>query len=55
MINFVVIEGILTLTIAVLLPIVALATVLLLPFADRVTQAQQMAAYLTLVATVVLV
>lgn len=49
------IEGILTLTIAVLLPIVALVTVALLPFADRATQLQQMGAYLTLVATVVLV
>lgn len=49
------IESILTLTTAVLLPIVALVTVALLPFADRVTQVQQMIAYLTLVATVVLV
>lgn len=48
------IETILTLTIAVLLPVVALATVVLLPFTDRVTQVQQMFAYLTLVATVVL-
>lgn len=48
-------ESILTLTTAVLLPIVALVTVALLPFADRVTQVQQMIAYLTLVATVVLV
>lgn len=46
-------ESILTLTIAVLLPIVALVTVALLPFADRVTQVQQMTAYLTLVAAVI--
>lgn len=48
-------ESILTLTIAVLLPVVALVTVALLPFADRVTQVCQMTAYLTLVGTVVLV
>lgn len=48
-------ESILTLTTAILLPIVALATVVLLPFSDRLTQVQQMGAYLTLVGTVVLV
>lgn len=47
------IESILTLTIAVLLPVVALATVVLLPFADRLTQVQQIAVYLVLVGTVV--
>jgi len=51
----VLLASILTLTTAVLLPIVALATVVLLPFSDRPTQVQQMAAYLTLVATVVIV
>ncbi len=49
------IESILTLTIAVLLPVVALATVVLLPFADRLTQFQQIAVYLVLVGTVVVV
>lgn len=48
------VETILTLTIAVLLPLVALATVAILPFSDRVTQAQQMVTYLLLVAVVVL-
>lgn len=46
-------ESILTLTLAVLLPIVALATVVLLPFSDRLTQVQQVAVYLVLVGTVV--
>lgn len=46
-------ESLLTLTVAVLLPIVALATVATLPLADRLTQVQQMVAYLSLVAVVV--
>jgi len=49
----VLLESILTLTLAVLLPIVALATVVLLPFSDRLTQVQQVAVYLVLVGTVV--
>lgn len=47
--------SILTLTISVLLPVVALATVVLLPWADRPTQALQIVTYLSLVATVVYV
>lgn len=50
----VLLESVLTLTIAVLLPVVALATVALLPFSDRLTQVYQMVSYLTLVAVVVL-
>lgn len=49
--------AILTLTTAVLAPVVCLATVLLLPFSDRLTQAALMgswASYLALVGVVLL-
>lgn len=55
MLIFVLLEALLTLTTAVLAPVVCLATVILLPFCDRLTQATLLgswASYIALVAVV---